>query len=436
MANYSNFNALEINLEDSPSGQISVSNQGATYEEAFLGGGSEEMSNARGKGRARRKKRKLERIANKREVRTERRKLRGDRQEERIARRKTRKEKRQEIRDAQMEARQERRNKRMEMKESRKGSPSDEEEDIDDPENDILDDDELDDAGSSSRDDDANDSSDTGASSSDEDEKADEYYGDDVDSGQDDAGYNDDSSYNQYPTFEEEDNFDGETSSFVSEVTGKKQIPAPIQQICLKIEWNNEMLDRLSRQKKKMKVDGVDTSRVDNAIEQKFERNQNLENQLDQFIGADGSKAKVVSNAKRRARAERIMKVIPPVVMARMLKKGLSKMQIKEWWQSRGAKKYSSMNGEQGWDAYPDVVYVDENINPFEYGMPTNEYDADLGGGSGFDPMSFANGEINDPMSFANGATTSGNNMLRSLIIGLVIGGVTIYVVRKYKLLS
>jgi len=185
------------------------------------------------------------------------------------------------------------------------------------------------------------------------------------------------------------------------------------------------MLDRLSRQKKKMKVDGVDTSRVDNAIEQKFQRNQDLENQLEQFIGANGSKAKVVSNAKRRARAERILKVIPPVVMARMLKKGLSKMQIKEWWQSRGAKKYSSMNGEQGWDAYPDVVYVDENINPFEYGMPTSEYDADLGGGSGFDPMSFANGE-----------TTSGNNMLRSLIIGLVIGGVTIYVVRKYKLLS
>jgi carboxypeptidase C (cathepsin A) len=97
MANYSNFNALEINLENSSSGEMTVSNQGATYEEAFLGGGSEEMSNARGKGRARRKKRKLERIANKREVRTERRKLKGDRQEERIARRKTRKEKRQEI---------------------------------------------------------------------------------------------------------------------------------------------------------------------------------------------------------------------------------------------------------------------------------------------------------------------------------------------------
>jgi hypothetical protein len=86
----------------------------ATFEEAFG-----DYSEARGKGRARRKKRKLERIANKREVRTERRKLKGDRQQERIERRRTRKEGRQGIRAEQQEARMGRRSRRLAMRQER-----------------------------------------------------------------------------------------------------------------------------------------------------------------------------------------------------------------------------------------------------------------------------------------------------------------------------
>ena len=86
----------------------------ASFEEAFG-----DYSEARGKGRARRKKRKLERIANKREVRTERRKLKGDRQEERIARRSARKGARQEMRGEQQEARMGRRTRRQDMRQQR-----------------------------------------------------------------------------------------------------------------------------------------------------------------------------------------------------------------------------------------------------------------------------------------------------------------------------
>lgn len=423
-----NYNVLEINLEDSPSSEMTVRSGGATYEEAFLGGGSEEMSNARGRGRARRQARKLDRTAKRRERKVAKVEAKDDvrsvRAESRLSRRGKRKGTRQEMRDAQMEARQGRRSKRMEMKESRKGSPeSEEEEELEET---TLD---REDTGSkpmssSSQDEYSDEDEDAGYDK--EDDKGEGYYSDDVDAGQDDAGYDDDSSYNQYPTFEEEDNFDGETSSFVSEVTGRKQVPEPVQKICLKIEWNNEMLERLSRQKRKMQVDGSDTSRVDNAIDQKFERNQELEKNLEQFIGADGSKAKVVSQAKRQARKERLTKVIPQGVLKQMQKRGLTKQQIKEWWQSKGSKKFSSMSGEAGWDGYPDVVYVDKSVeDAMQYGVPSFDFDTNLGEGAGFDPMSFATGE------------QSGNkNIVRPLIIGLLITGVTIYFIRKYKLLN
>jgi len=86
----------------------------ASFEEAFG-----DYSEARGKGRAKRKARKKERIANKREVRTERRKLKGDRQQERIARRSTRKGARQEMRAEQQEARMGRRTRRQDMRQQR-----------------------------------------------------------------------------------------------------------------------------------------------------------------------------------------------------------------------------------------------------------------------------------------------------------------------------
>jgi hypothetical protein len=85
-----------------------VSNTSVTFEEAFG-----EYSNAQGKGRAKRKKRKLERIENRREVkkaRTEARdEVKGERQDARISRRERRKSGRQAIRTEQSEARQGRR---------------------------------------------------------------------------------------------------------------------------------------------------------------------------------------------------------------------------------------------------------------------------------------------------------------------------------------
>lgn len=95
--------ATIIKLEPTE-GSSNVTVRMASFEEAFG-----DYSEARGKGRARRKARKMDRIANKRAVRTERRKLKSDRQEERLERRSTRKQTRQEMRNQQQEARQNRR---------------------------------------------------------------------------------------------------------------------------------------------------------------------------------------------------------------------------------------------------------------------------------------------------------------------------------------
>jgi len=408
------YNTIEINLEPSGSAETRVS---TSYEDAFLGGSSEEMSNAKGKGRARRKKRKLEKISNKREVRTERRKLKGDRDEERIARRKKRKSGRQDIRDDQQDARMSRRNKRREDRENRKGN---------EPETD-EDEEEVKTTPDTSEDEDEDTGTDSGSyTSEDEDE----------DTGSEDDGSDEETDDEE--TDDEEENFsgrnydfDGEADGFISEATGESGIPPIIQEICMKIEWNNEMLMRLAQQKKKMLADGRDVSKVDDAINNKFDRVQQLEGKLENFTGADGRKAvsgHQVLKAKKIARKERIEKVgnvIPPVLLSKLLKKGISKAQAQKWWSTKGKHRFgkakSSFDGAD--DLQDRVIFTDEPVDVSNWGSPAHDIDIDLGANGGFEPMSFATGE-------------KSNNFWKSLIIGVVVGGTLIYVVRKYKLLK
>ena len=86
-----------IKLGGEPTSGSGLVVQSASFEEAFG-----EYSNAKGRGRARKKNRKLERITNRQEVKQAR---KGGRQEARIGRRTTRKSLRQENRDAQQASR-------------------------------------------------------------------------------------------------------------------------------------------------------------------------------------------------------------------------------------------------------------------------------------------------------------------------------------------
>ena len=95
-----------IRLQPNASNQPMVV-RSATFEEAFG-----DYSELRGRGRARRKKRKLERIKNRDEVKRA-------RQDSRLSRRQDRKRKRQEIRGEQQEARMSRRQRRLAMRQER-----------------------------------------------------------------------------------------------------------------------------------------------------------------------------------------------------------------------------------------------------------------------------------------------------------------------------
>lgn len=420
-------NTIIINLE--PSGSQVVDRTSATYEEAFLGGGSEseEMSNAKGRGRARRKKRRLERIKNRREVRTERRKLKSDRQEERLARRRKRKQTRQEMRDEQQEARMERRNKRREDRENRRGN---------EPEGDEEDEDTLttrDEGGYDERDEDA------GSTSG-----SDEYADEDEDAGSDDyADEDEDYGSDEYADEDEEEtsfdgvnyDFDGESDEFISEATGRTKVSPMVQEICMKIEWNNEMLMRLANKKKQMLAQGKDVSRVNSAIDEKFDRVQNLENKLENFAGADGKidrkRAKEIRLAKKMARRKRLAMasdMIPPVLAEKLRKRGFTPEQISQWWATKGKRRFKKSNFEGEGETNIDdrVIITDEPVDTENWGMPPTEFDVDLGGGAGYDPMSFATGEK---------SSTSGN-FWKSVLVGVVVGGVLIYVIRKYKLLK
>lgn len=101
-----------IKLGGEPTSGSGLVVQSATFEEAFG-----EYSNAKGRGRARRKNRKLERITNRQEVKQAR---KGGRQEARISRRTNRKALRQEGRNAQQDARLGRRQNRIDARGERK----------------------------------------------------------------------------------------------------------------------------------------------------------------------------------------------------------------------------------------------------------------------------------------------------------------------------
>ena len=112
MEQIQNYGSVIIDLDGAVNGNTTVTNT-ATYDQAFLG---EPFSEAKGKWRAKRKAKKLKKIADRQEVKQAR---KGGRQEARLKRRKTRKEARNEMRNQQQEARMGRRNKRAEEKESR-----------------------------------------------------------------------------------------------------------------------------------------------------------------------------------------------------------------------------------------------------------------------------------------------------------------------------
>jgi len=416
MEQIQNYGSVVVDLSGSDSPATSVTKT-ATYDQAFLG---EDFSDAKGKFRAKRKAKKLSKIADKQEVKQAR---KGGRQEARIARRSTRKTSRQDIRGEQQEARQSRQDirgsrgqqrkaKRAEAKESRRPIEEEElEEEVDtttiDPESDY----------SESEEDGYSDEEDAG-------------YSDEEDAGysdEEDTGYSDeeDTGYSN-----EEDLFNGEQSNFVSELTGNANVPPMIDTICMKIEWNNEMISRLMAAKNKMATNGQDTSKVTDALGQKFDRVQQLEQKLENFSGANGmpdaQKQKAVGQARNKARNMRMQNVIPPVLIENMRKKGYSKAQIKNWWETKGRNKIAKASFVGTSDDFGRGKQQEDSVDVSYWEAPVydnNEAQA----------VSVELAPTNEKSSNFIG---DGSINWKPIFIGAIVGFVAIYAIRKYKLLK
>jgi len=410
MEQIQNYGSVTVDLSGSDSPATSVTKT-ATYDQAFLG---EDFSDAKGKFRAKRKAKKLSKIADKQEVKQAR---VGGRQEARLARRTTRKTTRQDMRDSQQDRRQtrqdtrdtrnqDRKAKRAEAKESRMPEEEEElEEDVDtntiDPEADYAE----------SEDDGYGDSDNGDAYSEEEEdyseEETDDYYGD-----------------------SEQDSFAGEQSNFVSELTGDAKVSPMVDTICMKIEWNNEMISRLMAAKNKMASNGQDTSKVTDALGQKFDRVQQLENKLENFSGANGmpdaQKQRAVDQARTRARNMRMQSVIPPVLVEKMLNKGYSKSQIKNWWNTTGKNKIVKSSFVGTTDDFGRGKQTEESVDVAYWEAPV--YDNNEA-----QPVSVELAPTDEKSSnFIGGGSIS----WKPILIGAVVGFVAIYAIRKYKLLK
>jgi len=416
---------MENNVTIQIQGGASVSQsnpQVATFEQAFLG---EEFSDAKGKGRARRKKRKLSRISDKQEVKQAR---KGGRQEARIGRRAARKSERQAIRAEQQESRMGRRGERLSMKEERelgrqgrkdirsqRGAERENYETEQDiyrenlyPEEDYSEDTQTgyDDEGAGYEDD---------------------YSTPQAYQNQDETneGYEDDSApYYEGDTGTTEDEYYEEDSGFISEATGKtsptkpmvkkpKSMGAVVQEVCMKIEWNNEFIDRLKQKRDNAAKQGVSPEKYNAEIVKRMDRVNELESQLDNFSGADGevypSRVAMINRAKSNARRARLR-----------LHQGKSNPM-------------SSASGDYELSDW-DTSYNDPGITVETMATLPNQDDVYYLGDDRDVVVDLSSGE--PKMNFNGDSSTSKSGMWKSVLIGAAVAFGTIYLIRKYKLLK
>lgn len=480
-----NYVGVVVNLEANADGSESVMDV-ATYDQAFLG---EPFSEARGKMRAKRQARKLDRTAKKKERKLAKVQAKSDvkdaKGQARIGRRADRKTARQDMRDAQQERRQgrkdtrvvkktdrrmfkqqagqDRRDMRLERRQARRPEEaidqyeetySETEEDNYYPEDQMQDQYAPEEQGYS--DDSYGEESypgdyaeDDQSGTQDESLPSEEYYGEDYydeyfPDGEGD-GYYEEDYYQDAPDYSTEDEyFFDDSSNFGGEALEQKVVvPKNVQEICNKIEWNNELIARLRKAKATQDQQGKDTQKFDNEISRRFDRVQKFEQALAGYSSANGESqknAEAVKIAKGRARRARLMigqKEVPPRILAQLKQKGMSDDQAKTWWLSnRGncdvikpvarpsVQTVSSFEGSDGNVAPIELNVFDEPVLDYDQPEPiVANVDDD------FESVEVAE----EPLSEFNGGSS---NFGRNLLIGAAIGIVVVCVVRKYKLLK
>jgi hypothetical protein len=423
----------------------------ASFEEAFG-----DFSEAKGKGRARRKKRKLERVANKREVRTERRKLKSDRQEERLDRRKTRKERRQDMRNEQQEARMGRRTRRQDMRqqrtEARNTRKMTNEQGEQERENYALEqelerdnltpqdeqgyyDEEVgysdEQSGGYSDEQSGGYSDEQGGGYSDEqggggyyEQGSDDwasapqgYYDEEVGySDEEEGAYGDDNRYDS-PYVQEETEFADDSYFNVEGMANNNIVPPAVADKVTKLKNNERAYKDLTAKRNEMAKVGNNTTGVDIQIKKCYGRICELREELDTFANADGNRME----SKKRRRA---------IGMAMGLKKrrrqrgafGGSEVPVKSELNPEFSPNRIEIPATSNFDAYSDLgrpVIVDA-VTQSDYA----DYSSDLLTDSA-EPTTI------DLFSNFDGGEKTNTKALVSVVIGIGVGALAIYVAKK-----
>lgn len=426
MEEFQNYDQVVVNLDSE--GGISVNTPTTTFEEAFMG---EDFSEAAGKRRAKRQTRRLQKTTDKRERKTAKRGKKTDRQVERVQRRGLKKSAKQDVRDEQAERRQARRAKRpskldriVSAKERliparEKMSP--EEEYVDETLTEGYRDDSYDEnyypsdeeqqddqyyPGSESEEDYSEDEN--GDYSEDEESDEDAYYGDESEDG-DAEGMDDEIIY------DEENNFTGE-------MKGQTPIPKEITDCCMRIEWNDELIARLKDAKQKNSLSDVTTQRLQDTIDEKQSRMNELKSSLADYAAGSPEQADIARRARLQARQAR-MKICPYPIRKRLRERGMSDEQINQWWTKTGQQKIEQkMSNASG---VSTISSKEASTNIAEFDAPVYEYDQPKA-----QVVNVENGEIKSNMTGEN------KDFWKSLLIGGLVGFAAIYAINKYKLLK
>lgn len=426
MEEFQNYDQVVVNLDSE--GGISVNTPTTTFEEAFMG---EDFSEAAGKRRAKRQTRRLQKTTDKRERKTAKRGKKTDRQVERVQRRGLKKSAKQDVRDEQAERRQARRAKRpskldriVSAKERliparEKMSP--EEEYVDETLTEGYRDDSYDEnyypsdeeqqddqyyPGSESEEDYSEDEN--GDYSEDEESDEDAYYGDESEDG-DAEGMDDEIIY------DEENNFTGE-------MKGQTPIPKEITDCCMRIEWNDELIARLKDAKQKNSLSDVTTQRLQDTIDEKQSRMNELKSSLADYAAGSPEQADIARRARLQARQAR-MKICPYPIRKRLRERGMSDEQINQWWTKTGQQKIEQkMSNASG---VSTISSKEESTKIAEFDAPVYEYDQPKA-----QVVNVENGEIKSNMTGEN------KDFWKSLLIGGLVGFAAIYAINKYKLLK
>lgn len=196
--------------------------------------------------------------------------------------------------------------------------------------------------------------------------------------------------------------------------TGRVAIDEKLLDVTNKIEWNNELIDRLMDKVDEAYNMGRETANIEDVIDARKERVSQLEGELEDYVNADGLTPKEVTRRRRQVEKAR----------------GLSKRNREKATAKRVKMVY-------GGSETPVDVELNPEFSPNRIEVPAEIKSTmtGLNGIDNFNDYDAPDTRIVDLSSNFLGVDTKKINW-GAIMAGIVIGGVAIYALKKYKVLD